>query len=363
MRTRISEIDLLRFLAAVAVMFMHYLLRGFAANDYFSPIHFASLGPPTRYNYLAVNLFFMISGFMILMSVHLKSTTLDVTSTSNLVSSKGFIVSRFIRLYPAFWFCCTLSFLLAFFLFNNIFHLSIPRYLLNMTMLNGFFFIGNIDGVYWTLCLELKFYLFMLLLLYLKHIQHIEKYLLGWTLLSILDFWLQSPVIKYLFITDFASFFISGCLFYQILKHGFSWLRGLLLGMNFYLGFLYESARLKEKITHYISLNFSSLTILFILISFYLAFLFILRIKNGGKSYDSLFSYLGRLSYPLYLIHANIGFIIFNLLNGYMNKYLLVGLTCLMMILLAHFINVLIEKPLSKYLKGKLSRWAQEKTT
>ena len=81
MRTRISEIDLLRFLAAVAVMLMHYFLRGFAANDNFSPIHFPEFGALTRYNYLAVNLFFMISGFMILMSVHLQSTIYNLQST------------------------------------------------------------------------------------------------------------------------------------------------------------------------------------------------------------------------------------------------------------------------------------------
>lgn len=352
MRTRISEIDLLRFLAAFAVMLMHYLLRGFALNDHFSPMNFPSIGIYTRYNYLGVDLFFIISGFMILMSVHLKK--------NQLISPKGFILSRFLRLYPAFWFCCTLSFLVVFLTFNNIFQLSIPRYLLNMTMFNGFFLIGNIDGVYWTLCLELKFYLFMLFLLYLKHIPYIQRYLIVWTLVSGINYWVNSSLIKYIFITDFAPFFISGCLFFLCYKEGFNWRRSLLIGLNFVLGFLLEKNVLIEKTLHYVTLNFYPLTLLFILASFYLAFILILQLRNSEKGYDRLFSYLGKLSYPLYLIHFNVGMVIFNLLYKYVNWYLLAGLTCILMILIAHLINVCIEKPFSKYLKTKLSPWAQK---
>lgn len=356
MRTRISEIDLLRFLAALAVMLMHYLLRGFAADNNLSPIHFSHLGPLTRYNYLAVNLFFIISGFMILMSVFTKEKS--PVNIQNVIRPKQFILSRFIRLFPAYWFCCTLTFLVVYFLWNDVFHLSVGRYLINMTMLNGFFFVGNIDGVYWTLCLELKFYLFMLFLLYVKHINYIERYLVGWTLISVLDFWLENPVLKYIFITDFAPFFISGCLFFLIYKHGLNWKRTLLLALNFYLGYLYECERLKEKTTHYLSLDFSNVTALCILASFYLAFICIISLKNTDKPYDVLFTYLGRLSYPLYLVHLRLGLVIFNLLDTYVNKYLLVLLTCLLMIFLAHLINTFIEKPMSKYLKNKFNHWA-----
>lgn len=82
--------------------------------------------------------------------------------------------------------------------------------------------------------------------------------------------------------------------------------------------------------------------------------------KKSEKKYDDFFSYLGKLSYPLYLIHLNVGMVIFNLLYKYVNWYLLVGLTCILMILIAHLINAYIEKPFSKYLKNKLSPWAHK---
>lgn len=355
MRTRISEIDLLRFLAAIAVMLMHYLLRGFAEDDFLSPMHFTTLGPFTKYNYLAVNLFFIISGFMILMSVHLNSR--DGTHLATIISPKKFILSRFLRLYPAFWFACTLTFILVYFSFNNIFHLTIARYLINMTMLNGFFFIGNIDGVYWTLCLELKFYLFILFLLYMKHVKYIERYLLIWTVITLIDLWLKNPVLKYIFITDFSPFFTSGCLFYLVYKHGLNLNRAVMLAVNFGLGLYHESIKLAEKITHYMSIEFSQLTLSLILIAIYLVFIYIINIKNSQKSYDDFFAYLGRLSYPLYLIHAKIGLVMFNLLYSYVNWYLLVAMTCVLMILIAHLINQYIEKPMVIYLKKKIILW------
>ena len=68
MKKRYYDIDILRFVAAVAVMTMHYLLRGFAQVDVYQRGHYGSVALLFRYNYLAVNLFFIISGFVILMS-------------------------------------------------------------------------------------------------------------------------------------------------------------------------------------------------------------------------------------------------------------------------------------------------------
>ena len=88
-KTRVNEIDLLRFFAALAVAFYHYAFRGYAANN-LSIMPYPLLEPIAKYGFLGVELFFMISGFVILM-----------TAASG--SLKGFIVSRIVRLYPAVW--------------------------------------------------------------------------------------------------------------------------------------------------------------------------------------------------------------------------------------------------------------------
>src|SRR5688572_28370593 len=84
---RMPALDLLRFLAAAAVMLYHYGFRGSAGADRYLEFRFDALGPVCRYGYLGVPLFFMISGFVILMSAVGKSP-------------REFVATRAARLYP-----------------------------------------------------------------------------------------------------------------------------------------------------------------------------------------------------------------------------------------------------------------------
>ena len=130
---RVGEIDLLRFLAAMAVVLFHYTFRGYAASNY-SPMAFADISPVTKYGYLGVELFFLISGFVILM-------------TASSGSLNKFIASRIARLYPAFWFGCTLTFIAIFIFGGERFSADVKQFLLNLTMLHEFIHVKSIDGV------------------------------------------------------------------------------------------------------------------------------------------------------------------------------------------------------------------------
>jgi peptidoglycan/LPS O-acetylase OafA/YrhL len=94
--SRYHEIDLLRFVAAMAVVFYHFAYRGYHA-DYLSPLDYPALGQVCKYGYLGVELFFLISGYVILHSAQGKTLG-------------QFFVSRVRRLYPAYWVACTLCF-------------------------------------------------------------------------------------------------------------------------------------------------------------------------------------------------------------------------------------------------------------
>lgn len=95
MKSRLYEIDLFRFLAALSVVLYHYTFRAYAAHD-MSSMSFQQLGSFFRYGYLGVNLFFMISGFVILLTALNKDLI-------------GFAISRIVRLYPTFWASVTLT--------------------------------------------------------------------------------------------------------------------------------------------------------------------------------------------------------------------------------------------------------------
>jgi peptidoglycan/LPS O-acetylase OafA/YrhL len=345
--SRFTEIDLLRFLAALAVMFLHYGIRGFAVDDRLSPLHFPVLGPLVKYNYLGVNLFFMISGFVILMTVQSK----DV---------RGFFISRVVRLYPAYWVSCTLTFLVILLFARDQIYTSLSRYVANMTMLNGFFDIGGIDGVYWTLCVELKFYLLVGILLALKQIPRIDKYLGAWLLVSILHLQYPNPVLSYVFIPQYSAYFVAGAVFYLVHKEGFNRYRAFLLLASFVVALMNDIPVLLDKSLWY-RMTFDIPWLVGIIGVFYLVFLAISTRKSSVSRWDPLFIYLGTLSYPLYLLHSKIGMAIFWNLDQYVNPHVLLIGTMVLMLCMARLIHVQVEKRFSPALKRLLERVLRSK--
>lgn len=87
-RGRLPALDWLRFAAALGVLAYHYVSSYLPDDPGSRWLEYAA--HVTRYGYLGVELFFIISGFVILWSAQGKSAA-------------SFAVSRFARLYPAFW--------------------------------------------------------------------------------------------------------------------------------------------------------------------------------------------------------------------------------------------------------------------
>lgn len=86
------------------------------------------------------------------------------------------------------------------------------------------------------------------------------------------------------------------------------------------------------------------------MVVFYLLMLLVsckkLQFINSSK-----FVKIGMLTYPLYLIHQHIGFIIFNQLYPYINKYVLLSAVVMLMLALAYFLSDRIEPWIIKRFK------------
>src|ERR1700749_2236917 len=96
-----------------------------------------------------VELFFVISGLVISMTI-LKTR-----------SATDFAVKRFARLFPALFVCCTLTFLFENNIGPDLFHTSLPDYFMSLTLLADKLGFKFVDGVYWTLVVEIEFYILM----------------------------------------------------------------------------------------------------------------------------------------------------------------------------------------------------------
>lgn len=153
---RLYAIDGIRLVAALMVAVHHYagtarvdrpgnVIWGRSASELMPTVfRFAS------YGWIGVEIFFVISGFVICMSCWGRTP-------------KDFFVSRVIRLYPAYWVAIILTtgFLAA---VPGVWErLRLREVLINFTMLQSGSGVPNVDGVYWTLWSELRFYLLFLL--------------------------------------------------------------------------------------------------------------------------------------------------------------------------------------------------------
>ncbi|MEA3535451.1 acyltransferase [Rhizobium sp. CC-YZS058] len=146
---RLAHLDSLRGLAALSVIYYHvaeFALKTGKVSFGAEHALFALLTEWADLGKIAVAVFFAISGFVIPYSI-LKPREQPL---------KHFVISRFFRLYPAFWLSIPVGLLVLFVMLNRPF--TLPMVLANLTMVQQFLGFPNIIGVYWTLQIELIFY-------------------------------------------------------------------------------------------------------------------------------------------------------------------------------------------------------------
>lgn len=340
-RERIYELDAIRFFAAVAVVLYHYTFRGYAADGLLK-FTFWGVSGVTRYGYLGVNLFFMISGFVILM-------------TANGRTWKSFAVSRIARLYPCYWFCCSTTAVVAAILGGVMFNVGFMQYLLNLTMFNGFMKVAHIDGVYWTLMVELKFYFIIYALLFLGIIRRIEIVLWVWLAVSVLGAWLDIGIIQFLLFPSYAPLFIAGAAFYLVRLYGWSWSKSALLVLCCCFACnnaIMKAGMLRDKFNADFSYAMVALAIVF----FFIVFICLISTKSKFSEKSKKWIYwMGALTYPLYLIHQDVGYMFMNKLYGLVNGP--TALVCMILVALTYsaLVHKWVEIPLAKIIKTKLN--------
>lgn len=329
-KKRLYEIDLLRFLAAMFVVIYHY---GFSGNgsENLTMFSYPLLAPIAKYM-LGSRQFLLISGFVVLMSANNKTFT-------------NFLVSRVIRLYPAFWVCCTLTFLAIVFFgdqSNKNYQVTIPQYLLNLTMLNDLLKVEPIDSAYWTMYVLLKFYILLSILLFFKQFHRIKTFLFVWLALIILVSVHHIRYVNILILPDQAPFIIGGAACYLIWSEGWSKISALLLGASLILA---EYRVLLSLPNHNMHNNvvLNPYIVAALIASFFVIILLVAMGKTGFLS-KKRFAILGTITYPFYLLHQYIGYLIFNAGYRYLNPHFLFWGTIVGLIILSYYVNMLADK-------------------
>lgn len=148
---RLYGIDLLRFVAAVGVVVYHFAARSTSAWEVDPSQHFPVLGQASVYFVLAPEMFFVVSGFVVLWTAWGRTPS-------------TVIAARASRLFPPYWAALALTGALLLFLWPEHKPVSPGQIAVNATLLQSLFGVEHVDGVYWTLWAELRFYLIVVLL-------------------------------------------------------------------------------------------------------------------------------------------------------------------------------------------------------
>jgi len=346
-RDRLYEIDLLRITAALGVVIYHYTFSGYARH--LTSIAYPSLSVVTRYGYLGVDMFFTISGFVVLLSAWGRRP-------------HEFVISRIVRLYPAYWVAVTLTTIVPITLSRGMFHVTPLQYVANMTMLNSAAHVANIDVVYWTLYAEIRFYLLIFVLAWagitrarvttvlwawLAATAIIEAHVLPAGVGTTLDILVQS---------QWSHYFIAGMALCLIYRTGFSWPLGAILALT-YANAVYQAINFGHLVANrYHQELYSAAIAAVITVIFVVMTLIAFRVtRRLGRPW---FAVAGALTYPLYLVHAYNGFVIINLIGRYLNRWVLLAVMVTGMCGVAYAIHRFIEAMLAGKLKRALTAGA-----
>jgi len=311
----LSSLDMLRGLAAVAVCYFHFTHgnpRLLAETD---PLYITG-----RFGFLGVDVFFVISGFVIPYAMY--------RANYSIKNLGRFLGKRFVRIEPPY----LLSIFLVLFLNwlstqspyyrGEAFNIDSTRLLLHFGYLNAFFSHPWYNDVYWTLAIEFQYYIIIALFFPLL-ISKNKNFSFGFLLIfAISGFFFD----QHSFIFSYSLLFIVGILLFQ-----------------FRIGYL--------KKGEFGALLLIALILIFTkfdkryLVAALLPYFFINYFEFTGR----ISKFLGNISYSLYLVHIPIGGRIINLTENFVQSTLIreimVFVALAVSILAAWLFYKIIEKP------------------
>ncbi len=316
-KKELYQIDILRAVAAIGVCLFHFTYGNSKFIDHYTLIY-----KIIRFGYLGVDVFFIVSGFIICYSFPANYQTKSFIS---------FFKKRLLRVHPPYLTSIALTIIVA---YVAAIYTRNPVQVSCLNLFYHFFYLNNIanttyiNGVYWTLGIEFQFYIIVGLLFSLmnKSIYHLSGIIIFLLFLN----WIKIDNTNLIF--EHTPLFCIGILLYFLLfndQYPKAFLLCLLATSLAILAYY-------QKASFYTSL----FTICIICIPF---------VKN------KIVQFLSGLSYSLYLVHIPVGGRVINLCLRFTHttyeKYLAVLAALIVSIITACFFHLLIEKPAIRWSK------------
>jgi peptidoglycan/LPS O-acetylase OafA/YrhL len=345
-RARLYALDGLRLACALAVAGYHFAVS-WRLDGVNPPVHHLPVGSHVLiYGFLGVEVFFLISGFVI--------------GTSGWGRTpRQFAAARIARLYPAFWVCVLLTALVVTLLpvGTGVPVAGVPtpgQIAVNLTMLAEPFGTPLVDTVYWTLWVELRFYLmFAVLVAWGPTYRRVAGFATVWLVAAVaypvLPAWTASIVMP-----GFAPCFVMGLALCLLRRHGPTlWLWSLLVA-GWLLGLQRVSVRVSELRPGF------EVPVAPALVIFTLALVALTLIALGHTDGWNVtwLATAGALTYPFYLLHQRIGYSLIRTAHDHtgLPAWLLISAATVVLLGVAWLVHRLVERPLAPRLRSLVSK-------
>jgi peptidoglycan/LPS O-acetylase OafA/YrhL len=344
-RPRLLALDGLRLVCALAVAGYHFgdswRLDGVRPPAH----HLPDAAPVLIYGFLGVEVFFLISGFVICLS--------GWGSTV-----RGFAASRAARLYPAFWAGVLLTAVVVAVLpvAGGVPVSGVPApwdVAVNLTMLAEPLNTPLVDTVYWTLWVELRFYLIVACLVGAGLTdRRMRLFGTGWLVAAVVMPAFPGALLQELVMPDFAPYFIAGMTMFLLRRNRSDWRLWALLAGCWLVSLQRVEVRALDLKPGFAVPAWPALVLLTI------AYAVLLAVALGAT--DRLgwrwLSTAGALTYPFYLLHQRIGYSLIRTAHehtGLPAGVLIAGAVAVLLIA-AWLVHRLVERPLAPLVRGRI---------
>lgn len=344
---RLYVLDGLRLVAALYVVTYHYTAyNAHSPHPWGRPVHqvFPFFSRISSYGFLGVELFFLISGFVICMTGWGRTP-------------KEFLISRVTRLFPAYWFSIltTTAFAMLFGGSWLRYGRNVEQVTTNLTMLQDPLKVMDADGVYWTLWCELCFYLLFLFVVQrgLSY-KRVVSFAGIWLIAGVVCSGSGSSVLDTLTMPGQAPYFCAGMAMYLIYRYGADLLTLGLTGFCYLLSLHQLTVALpavNSNVGHPLRWGAAAAFVT----GCYAVLLAAATHRLDWIRWSGLTT-AGALTYPLYLLHEHIGWAVILHLHDKVPAWVLVGGLTAGFCYLAWLVHRFVERPAARYIKRGLMR-------
>jgi peptidoglycan/LPS O-acetylase OafA/YrhL len=366
-------VDLIRFVSALLVVFFHLGYSVWAnptsgARQFIdSTYDYKELSHVFRHGWIGVEVFFVISGMVI------------YRSAKN-ASFLKFVSSRILRLYPATWICASITLVVTLLTVDMSGSELVRRYVGSMLLIPVH---PWIDPVYWTLAVEISFYTIIGIVLlsgWRNIFYHVAFMLtvvcLGYQILQAFQHVSELHIIPELplqvirlSMMEYGSFFALGIIVGLKIQRGYLQLRDLAIAFMAIIAccisIYFNTIAVNSYLNNDSNMAFNLSVPLLVWVVSVLIFYFSESIdKFFGKYIPSSFVYvkiLGRMTFPIYLIHFIPGVTLTNLLSvefGF-HKHVSLAFAVFSILVVSLVVSTRLEPLVKSWLAGCIAGMAE----